>query len=627
MATNGFRRRSVRAPELVAQARQRLRVPMGGGTEPDPRSRHYVVCGDDPLALRLVEELAVRYQRRVTVILPSKAHGHGPELDAIGEVRIVEAARLDADAFRRAKIGTAAALALVRQDDVGNLDAALQAQEINPDLRLVIRMFNMSLGHGIRNLFKSCRVLSDASIAAPAFVASALGEVAPSFVRLPGRTLFLAEREDVSPAKAICGLADTASGSEPVLLPPDESRCNLVLAVADGAGGGSGTNGTNGGGGPVRGEGRTVLARASQRSRVAGWYRQLAAGRLFGSVINRNLRIATLVLLGVVVLGTLLLAWLSSGLLSIWQAFYLTVLDIVGGVNPEPNGRVTVQVLQVVVMLAGLAMIPVLTAAVVEAVVNARLALALGRPRGPFADHVVVVGLGNVGTRVMQQLRDLGIPVVAIDRTEQARGVQLARDLGVPLIIGDASRAETLDEASAGTARSLVVLSTDDVINLEAALHARTLKKDLRVVLRLFDGDFADRIQRAFDVTSSKSVSYLAAPAFAAAMLEREVIGTIPVKRRVLLVAEVPVEPGAVLCGRTVAAAQHGGEARIIAVTAGEFRHAEWVPPSDRVLAPGERLVVVATRAGLGRLVAQSTPAPPPVPPPEGQDSRADSLS
>ncbi|HEY2672737.1 MAG TPA: NAD-binding protein, partial [Rugosimonospora sp.] len=316
-----------------------------------------------------------------------------------------------------------------------------------------------------------------------------------------------------------------------------------------------------------------------------------------------------------------MLAWLSSGLLSIWQAFYLTVLDTVGGVNPEPNGRVTVQVLQVVVMLAGLAMIPVITAAVVEAVVNARLALALGRPRGPFADHVVVVGLGNVGTRVMQQLHDLGISVVAIDRTDQARGVQLARDLGIPLIIGDASRAETLVEASAGAARSLVVLSTDDVTNLEAALHARTLKKDLRVVLRLFDGDFADRIQRAFGVTSSKSVSYLAAPAFAAAVLEREVIGTIPVKRRVLLMAEVPVEPDTALCGRTVAAAQENAEVRIIAVTLGEFRDAEWRPPPDRVLAPGERLIVVATRSGLGRLVAQSTPAPPPQSTPAPQPS------
>jgi Trk K+ transport system NAD-binding subunit len=334
----------------------------------------------------------------------------------------------------------------------------------------------------------------------------------------------------------------------------------------------------------------------------------MAGRQLFGSVLSRNLRIATLALIGVIVFGTLLIASLGDGL-TVWQAFYLTVLDTVGGVNPDPEGRVTVQVIQVVVMLAGIAMVPVITAAVVESVVNARLALALNRLQRPVADHVVVVGLGNVGTRVVQQLHDLGIPVVAIDRTDQARGFQLARELRIPVIIGDASRAETLHEASAATARSLVVLSTDDVVNLEAALHARTVKQDLRVVLRLFDGDFADRIQRAFDITSSKSVSFLAAPAFAAAVLQREVIGTIPVKRGVLLVAEVPVEHEAALSGRTIAQAQSGGEARIIAVTAGEFRDAVWVPSPDRELAPGERLIVVATRAGLGRLVAQSTPA------------------
>jgi hypothetical protein len=39
---------------------------------------HFVVCGDDPLALRLVEELTVRYGEQVTVILPSARRGHGP---------------------------------------------------------------------------------------------------------------------------------------------------------------------------------------------------------------------------------------------------------------------------------------------------------------------------------------------------------------------------------------------------------------------------------------------------------------------------------------------------------------------------------------------------------------------
>jgi len=286
------------------------------------------------------------------------------------------------------------------------------------------------------------------------------------------------------------------------------------------------------------------------------------------------------------------------------------VLATVGGANPDTTVPVAEQVIQVVVMLAGIAVVPVITAAVVEAVVNARLALALGRLRGPIQDHVVVVGLGNVGTRVIQQLRDLGVPVVAVDRTDEARGAQLARELGVPLIIGDASRAETLREASIETARSLVVLSTDDVINLEAALHARASRPDLRVVLRLFDGDFAQRIQRVFDITSSKSVSLLAAPAFVAAIQEREVIGTIPVKRHVLVVAEIPVPAGSALAGRTVAEAQQRGEARIVAVSVGEFRNAQWRPGPERVLVAGERLLVVATRSGLGRLVGESAGHP-----------------
>src|SRR5206468_4255674 len=159
-------------------------------------------------------------------------------------------------------------------------------------------------------------------------------------------------------------------------------------------------------------------------------------------------------------------------------------------------------------------------------------------------------GLGNVGTRVVQQLRDLGVPVVAIDKTETARGIRLVRELGVQLVIGDASQPETLRAASIDTAEALLCLSTDDMVNLGAALQARAISRGLRVVLRLFDGEFADRVQRAFEITSSKSVSFLAAPAFAAAMLEREVIGTIPIRRLALLVAEVPVEPGSPLEGR-----------------------------------------------------------------------------
>src|SRR5262249_21165700 len=169
----------------------------------------------------------------ITVILPSRQRNHGPQIARLSGVRLVEAEHLTVETFRRARVASATALALVGRDDVGNVDAALLAQQVNPHLRLVIRMFNMSLGHHIRGLFRNCRVLSDAAIAAPAFVASGLGEVAPSYIRLPGQTLYVARRADVSPSEVVCGIADT-SGGEPDLLPHEEDRCDLVLARANG---------------------------------------------------------------------------------------------------------------------------------------------------------------------------------------------------------------------------------------------------------------------------------------------------------------------------------------------------------------------------------------------------------
>ena len=69
------------------------------------------------------------------------------------------------------------------------------------------------------------------------------------------------------------------------------------------------------------------------------------------------------------------------------------------------------------------------------------------------------------------------------------------------------------------------------------------------MVLRLFDGDFAERVEETFALGVSRSVSYLAAPAFIGALTERAVITTIPVDRHALPVAEVPVAAGSELDG------------------------------------------------------------------------------
>src|SRR2546430_6096488 len=161
--------------------------------------RRFIVHGDNPLALRLIEELATRYGGDVIAIVPSARDGYGPRMASLPGVEIVEAAQIGVEVYARADLAGAAALALVGQDDAGNLDAALLARELNPDLRIVLRMFNAGLGAGVRRLLGDCEVLSESAIAGPAFVAAALGDAVPTMLRLPGPPLFVGHRDAVPP--------------------------------------------------------------------------------------------------------------------------------------------------------------------------------------------------------------------------------------------------------------------------------------------------------------------------------------------------------------------------------------------------------------------------------------------
>jgi Trk K+ transport system NAD-binding subunit len=540
---------------------------------------HLIVCGDTALAHRLAEALVTRFGQEVTVILPSKRHRHGPQISRLPRVRIVEAQQLTDDAFQSARVDVARAVALVGPDDVGNIHAALRAQEINSRLRLVIRMSNTALGHRIRKLFADCAVLSDAGMAAPEFVAAAFDQVAPNHVRIGGRTVYVTDRGGAA-QHVLCGLADNPTAGGPLLLPPDKEGAALVLALADGT--------------P-----RDPLAKYRRRRiPLAGLLSNLHI------VMNRWLRLAIAVLVVLLVVGIGLQA--TVGDYSLLDAIYLTLFEVLGRADPDITLPLVTKLTQLLVTLSGIALIPVVTAAIVDSIVRIRLADSRGRLLAPISGHVVVVGLGEVGTRIVGQLHDLGIPVVCIEHDENAAGVAQIRGLGVPIVFGDATREETLQTAWVGNSRALVTVTSDDITNLEAALHGRTLREDLHVVLRLFDGDLAIRVQRNFNIPVSRSVPQLAAPAFAAAMTERKIIGTIPVGRRVIFIADVPVEAGSELDGRPVREVHEPGEARAVAMARRGEHDLDWALHEGYCLAPEDRLIFLATRSGLGHVLTRA---------------------
>lgn len=546
-----------------------------------PRPGHLIVCGSTPLAFRLVDELSKRYAENVTLVMPPTKRTDRRRLALPGSVRVVEAVTVDTDALRAANIESARAVAVVNQDDVGNIHVGMRARDLNRDVRLVLHFFNTRLGRQVSAMFGDCVALSDSGVAAPSFVAAAFDDtMMVNHVRLPGRTVYATRRSRAKRHRIICALADSSTAERPNMLPDTESDSDIVLAIADGH--------------------ATRWAEARRRIHAFGLHlRTLVSGRL---------RAALLVMVALLALGTILFA--TDPHYTIWDAVYLTLLDAAGATDPNRDlGKLT-KLTQILITVVGISIIPLLTAAVVDGVVSARLQPFTTRRRMPYHGHVVVVGLGNVGTRVIRRLHDLGMQVVAVEGNKHAMGVPVARSkqLRIPVIIGDATREETLAAAAVDNCRALIAVTSDDVANLETALQARDLRKDLRVVLRIGEDDLAGRLQRNFGIDVSRSVSFLAAPAFAAAMIEREVVGTIPVGRRVLLVADVPVGPGSPLYGHTIADVYEPGKVRVIALRRRGETDYDWSPSADHQLATDDQLTVVATRTGLGQVLTNSIP-------------------
>ncbi|MFF6913852.1 NAD-binding protein [Streptomyces sp. NPDC012466] len=622
-----------------------------------------IVCGDDGLAHRLAAELRGVYAEQVTLVVPPS--GRRVRRPVVGRARaasaalldrvvnaavnrtgtsgepasneqVVEAAEVTEAVLTEVGAERAAALALVYDDDETNIRAALTARRLNPRVRLVLRLYNRRLGQHIEELLDqtaavasgdgpgagldaSTTVLSDADTAAPALAATALVGTS-KVVQTEGLVLRAVERQPPRPGEVA-----------------DPGLCTLALLSAT-SNDPAGADGSEGSGelGPQLLPDEAAVASATGRGtvvleQVSYSGPSLPAGRggvpPFASLFSRRLRWSLAGLVGCVLALAVALT-IVTGEHPLY-ATYVTLLDLFGINDPAFHKSTGQQVLQLLSGLVGLLLLPVLLAAVLEALGTFRSASALRKPPRGLGGHVVLLGLGKIGTRVLTRLRELHIPVVCVESDPDARGMATARRLRVPVVLGDVTQEGVLEAAKIHRAHALLALTSADTTNLEASLYARSVRPDLRVVLRLYDDDFATAVYRTLRaahpraLTRSRSVSHLAAPAFAGAMMGRQILGAIPVERRVLLFAEVDVAGHPQLEGRTVAEAFRAGAWRVLALntsppggrrgepeTPGEERLPSasglvWDLPPTYVLGAGDRVVLAATRRGLAELLGR----------------------
>jgi voltage-gated potassium channel len=217
-----------------------------------------------------------------------------------------------------------------------------------------------------------------------------------------------------------------------------------------------------------------------------------------------------------------------------------------------------------------------------------------------FSNHTVLVGLGHLGFRVIQKLHEIGEEVVAIELNPDLDVIMEMQKMGIPVIQNDASRSSVLESAGIKKAKDIVLCSQNDSLNLQIALKARSLNSDIQVVVRIFDEDFAEALQKQFGFTAL-SATGMAAPVFAAAAAGADVTSPISVEGQQLSLARLTISSESLFAGKTVGYVEDNYHLNIVLVR--EDHHSDMHPTDTKMLSAGNVLAVLGGPSQLSHLM------------------------
>ena len=503
---------------------------------------HAIVCGMGDVGYRIVE-LLHRLGEEVVVVTQEAQEERLAEATARG-IRIVRGDARNDRLLLEAGLDTARIVIAATDQDLVNIEISLDSRRYRPEVAIVLRLFDPELAQQLEQTLDVRRALGMASLAAPSFAAAALGDaVLASFKSsgspfVVGRSVLadLPTREDRS-LEALerrhglhVLLIEHPDGGCEALPGPDtrllaEDRITLVGRKADWdrLGLAAGTASRRQAPAPPSKPSWPRRAWRALRRAVAAWREEPPLLRLvfFGLCL-------------LIPASVLLFHYYLR--LSVTDAIFYTVRNLHGETGlatqlPE------IRLYEILLTILGSVTVATLYSMITDYLVTSRLKRILGGRPMPRNGHVIVVGMGRVGYRILRELHDVGVPVAAIETNPAAALIANVRTIA-PVITGDARSEEILAQAGLAQARAVVAATADDSVNLSIALAARRMNPGVRTTIRLFDAVFARKVETALQIDAALSASRIAAPTFVASALFPDVAKAVIVKDRLFVLIE-----------------------------------------------------------------------------------------
>ena len=321
---------------------------------------------------------------------------------------------------------------VIAKDDHVSLRSALVAEGVRPGVPLVVTVFDRDVAIRLESAARNVRVISMADIVVPSIAAACL------------------DHSPLSLHRTQTGLEAVRSGTDgPEIVPLDLPR-------------------------------RGAFARLRAMLAAVLLPHELSAKILLTGVVGFFSMLA--------LDAIMTMAFLHESLVDAIYSGTKTIVTV--GPNPHVDeGPAWFRLFASATMVAGLAFTALFTAGLVNRLIDRRLIALVGRRVAPRRDHVIVVGLGQVGLRLCLLLRELGAPVLAIESNRHADYIDRAKAAGIPVVIGRGGSLHLLRRVSTKRARALAAVTSDEIENIAIVVSALTCRDDLRTLFRAGRGE------------------------------------------------------------------------------------------------------------------------------------------
>ncbi len=517
--------------------------------------------------------------------------------------------------LEEAKIRQCRAVLLVTSSERVNTEAAFAARLLNPQTRLVVRSAKENLNELLSTHLGNFVSIEPTQLPVTAFALAALGTKTLGFFNLEGQELRVVKRQ-IQPGDSLCRrlVHELNSHTRRVLshipnsstLPQSFHEWEPEASVQAGdtliyievtqkftARSKKPTTDTKRDWQQFWQEITQALSWRNLKQKLTElWHSN------YQHQVRRVAVISGITVLILLLCGTVLFYWNYPDI-SLRDAFYATAILLLGGYGDLFGDlKLTMpipwwlQLFSLGLTLAGTAFVGVLYALLTETLLTARFQFSKRRPPVPQQEHVVLIGLGRLGLGIAALLQEFKQPVVGITRRDIDPNILPQ----LPVINGDF--AEVLKKANLPTAKSVLVTTDDEMVNLEVGLMAHAANPTSGLVIRTFEQGLSNNLAQLLPDAQVLCAYALAAEAFAGAAFGENIDNLFRLNNKTILVTEYRIEANDTLNGLLLAEVAYGYG--VVPVLHQKEQEAPKLMPSDDTrLAIGDRMVVLATSNGL----------------------------